>query len=310
MIHPNPLFSVVIPLYNKENYLANTLHSVLNQTFKDFEVIIVNDGSTDKSLEMAQSFIDPRIKIYSKVNEGVSVARNFGISKAMGNYIAFLDADDLWEATFLEEINNLIIKYPSCGFYASAYKRIKFNKCFIVGDKLPEGIVKDFFEIKLKNLVPMSSGIAVRKDALENVGGFPKGMVGGEDDFTWSKIAVNYKVAFTPKVLATFNEYGSTVESRKGKIDTCKESWFDLYKDGDFYRNELIAKKAIYAGIRYAYSSYKSKSREIEQKTKYAVLSKNHWRRLYYLNRLPLFLVVLYDTLILNLKRVKHKMIS
>jgi len=93
------MFSVVIPLYNKERSVKNTIESVLNQTFQDFEVIVVNDGSTDNSLEVVKSFNDERIRIINQKNSGVSSARNRGIKEAKYEWIAFLDADDLWEIT-------------------------------------------------------------------------------------------------------------------------------------------------------------------------------------------------------------------
>ena len=87
-------FSVVIPLYNKEHYIGKTLKSVLNQTFQDFEIIVVNDGSTDHSLDAARSIKSDRVQIISQENAGVAVARNTGIEHASAEYIAFLDADD------------------------------------------------------------------------------------------------------------------------------------------------------------------------------------------------------------------------
>ena len=97
------MFSIIIPLYNKADYIAETLKSVLNQTYCDYEVIVVNDSSTDNSLEVASSFQDERIHIYTKENEGVSAARNYGIMHAKYDYIAFLDADDWWENEKIEK---------------------------------------------------------------------------------------------------------------------------------------------------------------------------------------------------------------
>src|SRR5690606_12962360 len=94
-------FSIIVPLYNKEKYLKATLKSVLQQTFIDFEIIIVNDGSTDKSLEIAKSFKNERIKIYTQENQGVSAARNLGIEKSTSEYCCFLDADDVWKDNHL-----------------------------------------------------------------------------------------------------------------------------------------------------------------------------------------------------------------
>src|SRR5690348_9188230 len=95
-------FSIIVPVYNKENHISDTILSALNQTVGDFELIIVNDGSTDKSLELVQSFSDKRIVVINKPNGGVSLARNIGIKRATGEYISFLDADDFWNRRYLE----------------------------------------------------------------------------------------------------------------------------------------------------------------------------------------------------------------
>jgi glycosyltransferase involved in cell wall biosynthesis len=303
-----PLFSVVIPLYNKEKHISDTLTSVFHQTLSDFEVIVVNDGSTDGSLAVVNSLNDPRLSIYTKANGGVSDARNYGIAKAQGDLIALLDADDKWEPEFLQEMQSIIDKYPNCGLYASAFKKLKEHKAILIGDRIPEGTLENFFEIKLKHLIPCSSAVVVPKKVFEDVGGFPVGMIGGEDDYTWSKIAVKYKIAYTPKVLVWYNERFSSANARRGKMDTCKESWFDLYEDGEgsFYRNEYIARKALYAGIRYAYHPNQQRSIEIEKLTRFTVLSKKLWWDLFFLNRLPFVSISLLRHVLPKYKKLKY----
>ena len=117
-----PIFSIVIPLFNKEKEIQQTLESVLKQTFHDFEVIIINDGSTDKSEQIVNSFTDDRILLISTDNKGVSQARNFGINYANGEIIAFIDADDYWFPNHLEELVKLYYRFPNCGSYCSRYK--------------------------------------------------------------------------------------------------------------------------------------------------------------------------------------------
>ena len=117
-----PFFSVVIPLYNKELYIKETLKSVLNQTFGNFEIIIINDGSTDKSFEIAKSFNDIRLKFFEKENQGLSASRNVGISLSKGKVIALLDADDIWHENFLESIYNLYITFPEATVYGTDYQ--------------------------------------------------------------------------------------------------------------------------------------------------------------------------------------------
>ena len=115
------MFTVVIPIYNKAHTIERTLKSVINQTFTHFEIIIIDDGSTDSSLEKINKFThDTRIKIIIQENQGVSVARNVGVEKAKYEYIAFLDGDDKWELNYLQTIHKAIKLYPNCGMFCCA----------------------------------------------------------------------------------------------------------------------------------------------------------------------------------------------
>ena len=105
--HNKIIFSVVIPLYNKERHIQRAIRSVLNQTHQAFELIIIDDGSTDNSFEMAASIQDPRIHIFRKQNRGLPATRNRGVRESANEWIAFLDADDEWLPGFLETVNEL-----------------------------------------------------------------------------------------------------------------------------------------------------------------------------------------------------------
>ena len=105
------LISVIIPVYNEEKYIDKCLLSVINQTYKNIEIIIVNDGSTDRSLNICRKYKDKRIKIYNKENGGLSSARNYGLDKANGNYIYFIDSNDFIELNALESLYNAIKDY-------------------------------------------------------------------------------------------------------------------------------------------------------------------------------------------------------
>src|SRR5574344_1047459 len=115
------MISVVIPLYNKERYIERALRSVLNQTFGDFEIVVVNDGSTDASVSVVEGIEDSRIRIINQKNGGVSAARNRGIEESKYDIVAFLDADDVWKENHLSVIAELIDKYPACGVFATSY---------------------------------------------------------------------------------------------------------------------------------------------------------------------------------------------
>ena len=117
-------YSVVIPMYNKAEYIRYTLKSVLAQSFHDFEVIVVDDGSTDNSLKIARQTDSDKIRIIAQENQGTAVARNTGIEHASGEYIAFLDADDEWKSNYLETIDTLTDKYPQSDIFVTAYRVI------------------------------------------------------------------------------------------------------------------------------------------------------------------------------------------
>lgn len=114
-------FSVVIPLYNKRPYVARAIQSVLDQTYRDFELIVVDDGSTDGSTDIAASYTDARLKLIRQANGGEAAARNAGIRTASGAHIAFLDADDCWKSEFLAVVASMIAIQPDAAIYGTAY---------------------------------------------------------------------------------------------------------------------------------------------------------------------------------------------
>lgn len=206
------MISVVIPLYNKEKQIVNTLQTVLNQTFQDFEIVIVDDGSTDNSVAESQKVKDSRIKIVHQSNAGVSAARNRGIEEAKYDLIAFLDADDEWKPNFLFVLYNLFLKYPECSVYACDYElkysngATKYNIIRNLHIEGNDGIMSNYFEVAYCSSPPLwTSAIIVKKDAIKSLGGFPVGIKSGEDLLTWAKIALNFKIAYTKERLSVYN---------------------------------------------------------------------------------------------------------
>jgi glycosyltransferase involved in cell wall biosynthesis len=208
-------FSVVIPLYNKALHIERAIRSVLDQTIQDFEIIVVNDGSTDHGREIVESIHDVRIRLIDQPNQGVSVARNHGAEAANNNFVAFLDADDEWLPDFLHNMQNLISNFPDSGAYATAVQTIRPNglKYFTNLDKLPPepwiGILPNFFELYQEGSVFCSSSIVVPKQILLNVGGFPPGVILSEDIVCWVNIAIRYPIAFNPKRLVIYHQEAS-----------------------------------------------------------------------------------------------------
>ncbi len=179
-----PFFSIVIPLYNKEKYVLDTLKSVFNQTFRNFEVIIINDGSTDKSLEIISTVKDDRLHIYNQKNVGLSATRNFGIKNANTEYIAFLDADDLWMEDYLETINKLILSFKDQSVFAADFKILtsgqtanlkstRFSSNHLTTITNYSGLAKS--KISFSSLV-------INKKVFEEIGYFDEGINYGEDE--------------------------------------------------------------------------------------------------------------------------------
>ena len=206
----NPSISVVVPLYNKVQSISRALDSILSQTVKDFEVIVVNDGSTDGSDRVVESYSDPRVILISQTNQGVSVARNNGILSAHSDIIAFLDADDQWDSNFLETIMDLHKKWPSAGLYGAAYRVITtggkvYNR--ICSQFQEPSLVENYFFVKNKVrwMLISTSGMAISRQAFIDAGGFPMGYKTGEDEFLRAKIALSYPIAYSPVVCSTYH---------------------------------------------------------------------------------------------------------
>lgn len=218
-------FSVIIPLYNKAPYVRKALESVFAQTYTDFELIIVDDGSSDDSLAIAKQFITDRfavdrytvdrhdgcrsampVEILEQANQGVSAARNNGFSVSSGDYIAFLDADDWWEPTFLEKMAQLIEDYPEAGLYASNYVYYKPGKTHVAVQNVETGYFnypKAYYE---GGAMPIWTGATIiPRNMYDEMSGFPLGIKLGEDFLLWAKIAMRYKVASLNEALAWYN---------------------------------------------------------------------------------------------------------
>jgi glycosyltransferase involved in cell wall biosynthesis len=205
------MITIIIPLYNKESSIATALRGVLAQSYQDFEVVVVDDGSTDGGAAVVEQFDDPRIRLIRQANGGVSAARNRGIAEARGEHVAFLDADDEWMPEFLEEICTLQTAFPECKAQATNYV---FNsrgvKSRTILRKLPfkgeRGVLTNYFEVASCSHPPVCSiCVCIERKLLQEIGGFPIGIKSGEDLLTWARIAVRTQWAYSRKALAIYN---------------------------------------------------------------------------------------------------------
>lgn len=230
-------FSVIIPLHNKEKFIENTLKSVLNQTFTDYEIIVINDESTDESEAKVLGFKDKRIQLFNQKNQGVSVARNFGIEKSKGELIAFLDADDYWYPNHLEELANLYHNFPNCGIYCSRYKIKTTKKHFQIPkyngiDSLHLGIVENYFLSNKPFRITWTSSLAIPKKILEKFNGFTPGVTNGQDLELWTKIGICHQVAITDKITAIYN-FDIPNSLAKNNISSMKLLDFAQFKNAE-----------------------------------------------------------------------------
>lgn len=218
------MISVVIPLYNKVVSIAHTLETVRQQTYSDYEIVVIDDGSTDGSADVVRSVDDSRIRILAQSNAGVSAARNRGIEEAHGEFIAFLDADDEWKPDYLETQMHLVGKYPQCDVFATRYETRSLNGIITpaIIRKLPfqdsDGIITNYFQVASCSQPPLfSSAIMVRRNAILAIGGFPVGITSGEDLLTWARLASHGQIAYSkvPKVSFTIEGYEVTSKPKR-----------------------------------------------------------------------------------------------
>lgn len=206
-----PFFSIIIPLYNKEKYIQNTLNCVFKQVFSNFEVIVINDGSTDGSLAILNQFTnDSRLKIIHQKNQGVSAARNKGMENAQADYICFLDADDTWKPNHLQAFYEVIFKFSEAKMYCNRYVTQISKNSFIENNFIDiaenyEGYVEDFFKSSLINRVALTSAVCIHKDVLNDIGGFDPQLKSDQDLDYWIKIALKYKIAITAVTTMIYN---------------------------------------------------------------------------------------------------------
>jgi len=241
-----PFFSIVIPLFNKEKHINATLESALVQTFQDFEIIVVNDGSTDNSEAIVEQNEDARIHLFTIKNQGVSHARNYGIEKANAALIVFLDADDIWKTHHLENLKSLYEEFPNCGLYAMAYE--KRNKNLLIPSvykDIPKtkdwkGIVPDYFESSSINSIAWTSATMVPKTIVDAIGKFDETITlgAGEDTDLWIRIAIDYPVAFSNKVTAIHNLH---TENRISNSNTNQRQFINL----DIYEEQAKTNKSL-----------------------------------------------------------------
>lgn len=198
------MFSVVIPLYNKALSIEKTIESVLSQTLQDFEVVVVNDGSTDASAKIVESINDNRIRLVNQENQGVSAARNKGIAVATFEWIAFLDGDDIWFPTHLSEINKMIIRYPESKVFSTSFEYSDNRKLFKHKRDSDVFEVNNYFKEAIKEKLMWTSVVVINKSCFITTPAFNEKLNRGEDLDLWARLASKYTFVKNKEVTATY----------------------------------------------------------------------------------------------------------
>ena len=300
-------FSVVIPLYNKAPYVAKAIQSVLSQTYTDYELIIVDDGSGDNSAEIATKALEghDKCQLIRQENAGVSMARNNGVAASHGEYLCFLDADDWWDPHFLQEMSELIAEFPDAGIYGTNYTIVNETKkkTRIAPVGVEPGFEKGYInycQVYANTLsMPLTSiSVAIPRTVFEETGGFPKGIKLGEDFLLWIRIALKHQVAFLNKPLAFYNQ-DVEMANRGVKATGYEPDSFMTFHFGQFAEEEsknkelkvLLDKIRVYSLLRFRVRNEYADSVVSEiKKVDFDNVEKKY--RFYY--KAPYFLVWLY----------------
>ncbi|MBR3783419.1 MAG: glycosyltransferase family 2 protein [Bacteroidales bacterium] len=206
-----PTFSVIMPLYNKVPYVRKGVESVVGQTCRDWELIVVDDGSTDGGGDIVTAIDDPRIRLVRQENAGVGAARNRGVAESTSPYICFLDADDWWEPTFLEEMACMIERHPDAGIYGTSYWIVKNGRKRLAPIGVEEGFTEgeiNYCQVYARTLcMPLTSiTVCIPRRVFDEAGGFPTDVRLGEDFLLWLRVALKHKVVLLNKQLANYNQ--------------------------------------------------------------------------------------------------------
>lgn len=231
------MFSVVIPLYNKELSIQNTILSVLKQSYQNFEIVIINDGSTDGSVDAVKTIKDERVRLIHQENQGVSAARNRGIKEAKYKWIAFLDGDDVWGSNHLEEIVKMMGIFPNEKVYVTSFEYSDKRKMYRHERNDSIFKIENYFKEAINEQLICTNIIVVHAQCFVEVGAFNINLNRGEDLDLWARLARRYSIVKSIKNTAIYN-IDDIFSLTKSKSNYGKSilSIIDLYDKTGFER--------------------------------------------------------------------------
>ena len=216
----HPVVSIIIPCYNAASFIADAINSVLGQTYNSFEIILINDGSTDNTMEVLNKFShDNRLIYYCQTNEGLSAARNKGVELAKGEYIALLDADDIWLPQKLAQQMMLFSSDPAVDMVFTDFATFD-STGVVASSKLPDKGVElvTYSELFARNNFIYPSTVMIRKSIFSECGGFDTALRSIEDYDMWLRIARRHKIACIPAPLVSIRQHDSNMSTNVARM--------------------------------------------------------------------------------------------
>ncbi|MBW4615703.1 MAG: glycosyltransferase [Desmonostoc vinosum HA7617-LM4] len=215
-----PTISVIIPAYNSEKTIKATIESVLQQTFTNFELIIINDGSQDLTLDIISQFEDTRIKVFSFDNAGGNVSRNRGLKYAIGEFVSFLDADDIWTNDKLASQLKSLRENPHAAVAYSWTDYINENGHFVFSGRRTNACGDVYENLLISNFLENGSNPLIRREALIDLGGFDESLLAAQDWDMWLRLACKFEFVCVQSVQILYRISANSVSSNLLRQET------------------------------------------------------------------------------------------
>lgn len=262
------LISVLIPVYNKKKSLRRTVDSVLNQTYTDFELLVIDDGSTDGSMEVLRDIQDNRLRCFRKENTGVSDTRNFGMRKAQGKVVAFLDGDDLWTPLYLERLHDMIVRSPDCGLYMQNSMDIPVSQVGTIKSNAEQKEIQRYenWEHYFGYRHFKTSALSVNREHALSLGGFDSTLTIGEDLDLWFRTLLSAPVCFLDEIHVFILKYEADYHSRLVPLDYTKHFSYKLITQPELYlslKDNIDVRKVMNKVIFFAWLCFTKDKNEV-----------------------------------------------
>lgn len=234
--------SIIIPCYNAQEYIAETVQSVLGQSYENFELIIVNDGSKDNSLKVIETFSsDTRMRVIDQVNQGVNTARNNGYAESSGEYLCFLDADDVWTADRLRFHVDYMNAHPEVGLVHNDIEMVDQNS-ILTGqvDKGKEGWLLDDLLLWDSCCIPTPSATTLRRGVIETAGDFDPLYANASDQEFYFRVAKHFKIGRIPQFLTKYRMHDNNMRANMTRMEFDHVHAYKKSDRGGLFRSTLF----------------------------------------------------------------------